>query len=285
MKQYKMNRFLLIMLVLALTSVSTLLTYYFLEAEWIIYSMIVFCGLIGSLGVAFGLIVSLIVAFLGTLGYGVLVIVSGTTDILQPILLSYVLLILPTVVALITGLVGYVNQRYMRLSESFEENYKQLVRIDELTGFKNLIEYKETLEEEINRKKRYGHDLSVMLFHIESFEILNDLYGKSQGEKFIKYLSEFVIELTRNVDKHFRIDKNLFAMILPNTGRDGAKILKARFLEEVEHMNIVIKEDNQIIDLVVDLVFESYVNHDLSSMAFHQLMLDQLGIKSRGLHD
>ncbi|MBN2796939.1 MAG: GGDEF domain-containing protein [Clostridia bacterium] len=285
MKQYKMNRFLLSMLVLALTAVSFTVTFFYLQSEWIIDLMIGLVGIVGLFGVSSGLITALMMAFIITLGYGVLVLISGTTDMMEAILLSYVLLLLPTVVALVTGLIGFMNRKYLRLSKSFEEDFKELVRIDELTGFKNEVDYRETLEHEINRQKRYGSDLSVMLFHIESFETLNHLYGQSQGEKFIKYLSEFVIDLTRNVDMHFRIDENLFAMILPNTNKDGVKILKARFLEEIEHMNIVVKNDNQIIDLEVDLVYESYVNHHLTPMAFHQLMLDQLGIKPRGIYD
>ncbi len=282
MNQYKMNKFLLSLLVFALTCVSTLLVYFYLDVELYEYILIGVFGLLGLLGIQMGIMRALLGAFFVTLSYGVLVIISGTTDYLEAIGISYIYLLLPMTITVITGFFGQLNGKYLRVADSFEEDYEVLVRIDGLTGFRNRIDYFENLTEEINRKVRYKQHLTVMLLQMDSLKEINELYGYSQGEKFLKYLSEFVIELTRNVDKHYRISDNLFALILPNTDAAGAIILKNRFLDEFQSMNIVVRTNNQIIDMDIDIVYEEYKQDGINAIDFHRIAVDQLAIKPRG---
>jgi len=249
------------------------------DTNLIDYVMIVMVLIVGLVSIHIHLLTSLITTFFLTLAYGVFVIIAGTTDSIDPVDVNYYYLLLPLSISLLTGFVGLFDQKNIRLSSEFEENYKALVRIDTLTGFRNENDYKENLTEEINRMKRYDTSLSVMILHIESFDELNRLYGESQGEKFLKYLSEFVIDLTRNVDKHYRIANGVFALILPNTDDEGALILKERFIEELESLSIVVKSNNQEVDIAVDIVYESYTDGLLETDAFHNLVMSKLIVR------
>lgn len=282
MKPFKINKFFLTLLILVLYSVSLILLNRFTSIGLSDYVMISLMAIIGLITIHTNVILGLFVTFTITLGYGVLVLLSGTTDILEPIGISYYYLFVPTLIALLTGIMNISNKRYLRLSDSFETSYNELVRIDELTGFRNQTDYIENLEEEINRTNRYGQELTLMLIHIESFNDLNNLYGVHQGNRFLKYLSEYVVELTRNVDKHYRVSDNLFAIILPNTGKEGTTILKERFIEELESLNIVIKSNNQKVDIDIDIVFEEYKETQLDAKGYHKLVLDHLVVQPRG---
>lgn len=276
MKQYRVNRFIFVLFVVVITTIALLLGGIYGEMTPIDLILIGAFGLVGIIGVYLGLIQGLASAFVVTLFYGIAVLFTGMSDIVDPMDISYLYLVLPTAVAVFTGVISLFNVRSMRASKAMEDDYQALVRIDDLTGFRNEMDYMIHLEEEINRAKRYGHDLSVILLHIESFTALNELYGKIQGERFLKYLSEFIVEITRNVDKHYRIKENVFAVILPHTDKEGAEILKARFIKELETMSIIIKTNNQAIDINIDMVLEQYNQEDLRANTFHHRLMDEL---------
>lgn len=282
MKPYKLNNFLILLITLALFTVSILLLYFLVELDITAYIMLGLMLLIAIVCIYTSMIKGLLLTFVITLGYGVTVIVSGTTDLLPAIDMSYYFLTFPTLVALMFGCVNIMNRKVMHVSQSFEAQYDALIRIDALTGFRNAKDYFENLEHEIHRKERYGHELSLMLIHIESFNELNKLYGEYQGNRFLKYLSEFVIDLTRNVDRHYRVDDQLIGIILPNTGAEGSKILKQRFVDELESLSIVVKGDHQRIDINIDIVYEVY-DQLKTTKQFHNSTLDQLAIKNRGV--
>lgn len=279
MKQFKLNKFFLTLLVAVLYSVTILMINQFIVAQLVDYIMItLMCG-IGIVSIHTDMIRGLMLTFLITLGYGIVVLISGTTDYMEPIGISYYYLTIPTIVAILTGAMSVTNSNYLRLSDSFETSYNELVRIDELTGFRNKADYLDNLQEEIHRSNRYGQKLTLLLIHIESFDELNHLYGAAQGDRFLKYLSEFVVELTRNVDKHYRVSDNLFALILPNTDVQGSEILKERFIDELESLQIVIKSNNQKVDIEIDIVYTEYVDTLLGAKEYHNLVLENLVVK------
>jgi len=237
--------------------------------------------IIGLISIYVSMMTSLIVTFMLTLGYGLLVIFTGTMDQFDPVSVNYYYLVVPSVVCVLTGIIGFANENYLRASSSFKEEYEELVRIDDLTGFRNRKEYDLSLISEVERAKRYSQDLSLMVIHIESFDDLNHLYGLSQGEKFIKHLSDFVIETTRLSDQHYRIEHNVFALILPNTNADGAALLKERFIKEFESLNIVVKSNQQKLSIEIDIVYESYKS-DMTADEFQKEVLDKLEVEPRG---
>lgn len=215
------------------------------------------------------LIIGLISSFILVLMYGLLVIIGGTTDYMVNIGMSYYYLGIPVIIGLLFGLIGNLNQNYLSTPETFELNFDELVRIDELTGFRNLEDYNLSLEEEISRVKRYGGEMSLMLINIDSFAELNQVYGFTQGNKFLKCFSDFVVELTRNVDKLYRISSDRFAIILPNTNEDGSIILKERLIKKIEEMDVFKKSNKQKNEINVEIEFSEFKDFDMDANTFN----------------
>ncbi|MBI9012548.1 MAG: GGDEF domain-containing protein [Clostridiales bacterium] len=281
MKQFKTNKIIFTVMLLGLYVISLYLLSQYSTLNRIDSVMISLIVIIGLIAIHLSIMISLVATFLITLGYGVFVILTGTMEGFEPVTVNYYYLIVPTTVAVVTGMIGLLNEKYLRVSDDFSDQYGELVRIDSLTGFRNEKDYYENLVAEVDRAKRYEQSLSLLLIHIESFDDLNHLYGLSQGEKFLKHLSEFIIEITRQSDQHYRIKHNLFAIILPNTDFDGTALLKERFIKEFESLNIVVKSSHQRVSIEIDIVFETYKT-DLDAGAFHNLAVDNLIIGPGG---
>ncbi len=281
MKQFKTNKIIFTVMLLGLYAISLYLLGQYSTLNWIDTVMISLIVSIGLLAIHLSIMIGLIATFLITLGYGILVIMAGTIEGFEPVTINYYYLIVPTTVAVLAGMIGLLNEKYLRTSDDFSDQYEELVRIDALTGFRNEKDYYENLAAEVDRAKRYEQSLSLLLIHIESFEDLNHLYGLSQGEKFLKHLSEFIVEITRQSDQHYRIKHNLFAIILPNTDFDGTALLKERFIKEFESLNIVVKSSHQRVSIEIDIVFETY-KKELDAGAFHNQVIDNLIIGAGG---
>lgn len=281
MKQFKTNKILFTVMLLGLYAISLYLLGQYSTLNWIDTVMISLIVSIGLLAIHLSIMIGLIATFLITLGYGIFVIMAGTIEGFEPVTINYYYLIVPTTVAVLAGMIGLLNEKYLRTSDDFSDRYEELVRIDALTGFRNEKDYYENLAAEVDRAKRYEQSLSLLLIHIESFEDLNHLYGLSQGEKFLKHLSEFIVEITRQSDQHYRIKHNLFAIILPNTDFDGTALLKERFIKEFESLNIVVKSSHQRVSIEIDIVFETY-KKELDAGVFHNQVIDNLIIGAGG---
>ncbi|MEA2386617.1 MAG: hypothetical protein QOJ22_791, partial [Thermoleophilaceae bacterium] len=53
---------------------------------------------------------------------------------------------------------------------------------DELTSLYNLRHFHDTLDSEIERSRRFGTDVGLMLLDIDDFKLVNDTYGHQQGD-------------------------------------------------------------------------------------------------------
>jgi diguanylate cyclase (GGDEF)-like protein len=246
--------------------------------------MVTLIALLGLVGIHISIMTSLVMTFVITLLYGLVIIFSGTLSDYEPVTMNYFYLFIPMTVSVLSGMVGLINQRYLRVSEDFSDSYNELIRIDAVTGFRNEKDYYVSLKEETERSKRYTQPLSLLLIHIESFDDLNHLYGISQGEKFLKHLSDFIVEITRLSDQHYRIKHDLFAIILPNTDFDGTALLKERFIKEFESLNIIVKTSHQKVTIEIDIVFEAY-DEEMTADDFQHQLLNKLEVEPRGDHE
>ncbi len=63
---------------------------------------------------------------------------------------------------------------YAWTSESFREVWESIARTDNLTGIMNRVAFEEVLSREVDRAKRYGEPLSLVIFDIDDFKRIND---------------------------------------------------------------------------------------------------------------
>ena len=264
MKSKKMNKVIFSLITIVAFIVVELILNIFLELQLQDNVMIAMSLIIGLIAININMIAGLFATFVVILVYGIVIIFSGTTDYIDSITISYRNLMIPMLIGMSFGLINLISSSQITISDGYKNNIEELVRIDDLTGFRNKKDFTLNMEEEIHRVNRYGGELSLLLINIESFESVNKLFGLDQGNQFLKYLSEFVVEVTRNVDKHYRISEDQFAIILPNTGLEGAEMLKDRFIAELDYMEIQTKSDKKNLDIEVDIVFQEYFDNEIT---------------------
>ncbi len=114
----------------------------------------------------------------------------------------------------------------------FEKIQRQAIT-DGLTGLVNHKTFYEILEKELNRSRRYGGQISLIMVDIDNLKRINDTHGHRAGDKVIKEISRRTKNCIRQIDTAARYGGDEFAVILPNTSLKDATIAAERMVEAV----------------------------------------------------
>ena len=128
------------------------------------------------------------------------------------------------------------------IEASYHEEIYRLMTVDGLTQLHNRRYFDETLEREINRCHRYGRPLSVILFDIDHFKLINDKFGHVAGDALLRQLAQVVKARLREQDVLARVGGEEFAGILPEIARDGALITAEKVRDVVEQTTFAFEE-------------------------------------------
>ncbi len=109
------------------------------------------------------------------------------------------------------------------------ERFHQLSTTDPLTGLSNRRFVTEQLRHEVSRAHRYARQLAVVLFDLDNFKQINDLYGHLAGDEVMRQFAALLQEKTRSSDTPARYGGDEFLVVLPETTEAQAQ----RFLNRV----------------------------------------------------
>ena len=118
------------------------------------------------------------------------------------------------------------NPKFIEID--FFEKLLKMSREDPKTGVLNFKAFKEILAREIKRAERYEQQLSVFVIDIDDFKQINDKYGHLFADKLLKQFIKIIQENIREEDIIARFGGDEFALLLPQTGRIGARCLAER---------------------------------------------------------
>lgn len=93
---------------------------------------------------------------------------------------------------------------------------------DPLTGLHNRRHFNSLLEYEVGRSERHHHEFSLLMFDLDDFKDINDSYGHPVGDDTLCGVADILRTKTRKGDLASRIGGDEFAVILTETGRNGA---------------------------------------------------------------
>ncbi|MDD2542442.1 MAG: diguanylate cyclase [Desulfuromonadaceae bacterium] len=103
--------------------------------------------------------------------------------------------------------------------------FERQARIDYLTGIYNRLMFTELLEAELQRARRYGSDLSLIMFDLDHFKKVNDDYGHNMGDHVLKEVALLVSESIRAHDILTRWGGEEFMVLIPKCDHSNAVIL------------------------------------------------------------
>jgi diguanylate cyclase (GGDEF)-like protein len=105
---------------------------------------------------------------------------------------------------------------------------------DALSGISNRRYFDLIMEKEVERSQRYRRDLSVILIDVDLFKRYNDDFGHQAGDEALKEVARCIDRGTRrDLDVVSRYGGDEFAVILPETNVEGARIVAERIRGEV----------------------------------------------------
>ncbi len=101
---------------------------------------------------------------------------------------------------------------------------------DPLTGLGNHRAFQEELDRQVEAAQRYEVPLSLVILDVDEFKAVNDLNGHAEGDRTLAYFGRLMATSIRRPDRPFRIGGDEFAILLPHTEADGARIVARRLL-------------------------------------------------------
>ncbi len=119
----------------------------------------------------------------------------------------------PTILKYITG--ADAEAKY------HEEIYKMTI-VDGLTQIHNKRYLSEALDREMLRARRHSRELSVVMFDIDHFKVVNDDYGHLAGDFVLRELARLVSTRIRRDEVFARYGGEEFVIVLPETLLEGA---------------------------------------------------------------
>jgi diguanylate cyclase (GGDEF)-like protein len=146
--------------------------------------------------------------------------------------------------ALIVTILGYIissmNYR-IRLElhlnqEALEEMNDQLkdqVIRDSLTGLYNNGYTFEFLDQAIEKAKYYEKELSLLMIDIDDFKLVNDNHGHLEGDYVIQSVAKSILDATRDFDVVGRYGGEEYIVVLSNTDLERAKQIAKRILKTI----------------------------------------------------
>src|SRR5271154_2621656 len=115
---------------------------------------------------------------------------------------------------------------------------------DSLTGLYNRRLFGESFEKELNRARRYGQPLGLVILDLHRFKEVNDTHGHPRGDDVLRVASSTLKNALRTSDSAFRIGGDEFALLLPQTDAPQAMALSRRvemiFAENLKTLQVTV---------------------------------------------
>ena len=109
---------------------------------------------------------------------------------------------------------------------------------DELTGLDNLRQFHRNLHGEVERSRRFGAEVGLVMIDIDNFKRINDSYGHPQGDLVLKQVARVLREKSRDIDQPARYGGEEMAIVLPQTDLVGAANLAERVRAGIAELTI-----------------------------------------------
>jgi len=115
---------------------------------------------------------------------------------------------------------------------------EHLSTTDSLTGLYNHRYFLRTFRPEVERSKRYGNPLCLLMFDVDDFKSYNDVYGHLEGDHLLKEISRALKESLRVVDVACRYAGDEFIVILPETSISQVKGIAEKIKRAVSNLRL-----------------------------------------------
>jgi diguanylate cyclase (GGDEF)-like protein len=116
----------------------------------------------------------------------------------------------------------------------YVDRVKQLAYLDGLTGIFNRRFFEMRIMEEIERARRYGNGMAVIMADIDEFKRLNDEFGHVLGDEVLRQVCSVFHQQLRKVDVVCRYGGEEFGVLLSQVNSQQASAVAEKLRKAVE---------------------------------------------------
>lgn len=121
-----------------------------------------------------------------------------------------------------------------------------LLERDVLTNALSRFYIVKRAQEEIERARRTGRPLAVLLIDLDHFKNVNDTYGHLAGDATLQWIVETCQSTLREIDLLGRMGGDEFLVLLPETSLEKADEIANRMIQKVNQSEIKIANNKVI---------------------------------------
>ena len=106
--------------------------------------------------------------------------------------------------------------------------------VDAKTGLPDERGFRRLVDAELRRAKRFGARVAVVLLDLDNFRKINEVWGRPLADRLLAEAGLIVHNKIRDVDAAARPGEDEFAIVLPETDRNGALLVAERVRRELQ---------------------------------------------------
>ncbi len=99
----------------------------------------------------------------------------------------------------------------------------EMARVDPTTGAVNGRHFRERVDLEIERAKRYSRPFTIAYLDLDNFKEVNDRFGHAVGDEVLRTVAETLRQRLRKTDVVARLGGDEFAVFLPEADQAAAR--------------------------------------------------------------
>ncbi len=141
--------------------------------------------------------------------------------------------------------------------------------MDPLTGLPNRLAYNEKIDIEVKYCKRYKTPLTMIIWDIDHFKLINDRYGHKAGDKTLELVAQLMLDNCRETDFLARYGGEEFIMLLPHVCAKQAFIAAENIRETISQTGF--NYNGASVDLTISCGISDFDENDLN----HEMVFDR----------
>ncbi len=142
-------------------------------------------------------------------------------------------IVIDSILTTLLNLVGSI-----KAINKYTENLEFYATRDPLTGLFSQRVFRDLLEYEVKRAGRHEYEFGLLVIDCDNFKPINDTYGHSFGDDFLKAFADVLNKSKRDEDILSRYGGDEFTIILPESSEKDTYTVAQRILKNVESLEL-----------------------------------------------
>ncbi len=148
------------------------------------------------------------------------------------------------------------SQKRLKELEAELDSAKEKALYDGLTGVYNRASFNDRIKTEVEKAKRTGRTLCVMMLDLDHFKKINDNYGHQTGDMVLKILTTQAKKVVRNIDFIARYGGEEFVILLPEITKERALEIAERVRSKIEKTKLIYNKKTFKVTISIGMTFQ-----------------------------